>query len=85
MLKKKILEPERAQTIWRMRVVCRTIKPTRAQTHVRALAHTHAIKEFVTLKQVAFPQQQWFRECASMLRYTYIACLVFITVHKQLP
>jgi hypothetical protein len=25
---------------------------------------------------IAFPQQQWFRERASVLRYTYIACLV---------
>ena len=24
----------------------------------------------------AFPLQQWLHECASMLRYTYIACLV---------
>jgi hypothetical protein len=25
---------------------------------------------------VAYPRQQWFREHASVLRYTYIACLV---------
>jgi hypothetical protein len=25
---------------------------------------------------IAFPQQQWFRERASILRYAYIACLV---------
>ena len=25
---------------------------------------------------IAFPQQQWFRERASVLRYTYIVCLV---------
>jgi hypothetical protein len=25
---------------------------------------------------VAFPMQQWLHECASMLHYTYIACLV---------
>jgi len=24
-----------------------------------------------------FPQQQWLQEHASILRYTYIACLVF--------
>ena len=29
---------------------------------------------FVTL--IAFPTQQWLHERASMLRYTYIACLV---------
>jgi len=30
--------------------------------------------EYVTLN--AFPRQQWSRERASMLRYTYMACLV---------
>ena len=30
--------------------------------------------EYVIL--IAFPPQQWLRERASMLRYTYIACLV---------
>jgi hypothetical protein len=25
---------------------------------------------------ITFPRQQWFHERASMLRYTYIACLV---------
>ena len=24
----------------------------------------------------AFPLQQWLQQCASLLRYTYIACLV---------
>jgi hypothetical protein len=33
---------------------------------------THS--EYVTL--IAFPRQQWLRERASVLRYTYIACLV---------
>jgi hypothetical protein len=32
--------------------------------------------EYVIL--IAFPQQQWYRERASMLRYTYTACLVFL-------
>jgi hypothetical protein len=27
---------------------------------------------------IAFPRQQWLRESASMLRFTYIACLVFL-------
>jgi len=33
---------------------------------------THS--EYVTL--IAFPRQQWLRERASMLRYTYFACLI---------
>jgi hypothetical protein len=28
---------------------------------------------------IAFLQQQWLRERASVLRYMYIACLVYIT------
>ena len=26
----------------------------------------------------AFPRQQWFHESASVLRYTYIACLLYV-------
>jgi len=51
------------------------------------MAHTHCMldtwihettdthPEYVTL--IAFPLQKWLHEAASMLRYTYIACLVF--------
>jgi hypothetical protein len=64
-------------TIWRMRVAVCIIKATRAQAHACASArthpHTHAHK-------YAFPRQQWFRECAPVLRYTYIACLVMNVV-----
>ena len=28
---------------------------------------------------IAFPLQQWLRESASMLRYAYVACLVFFS------
>jgi hypothetical protein len=31
---------------------------------------------------IAFPLQHWFRECTSMLRYTYIACLVFDCIYN---
>jgi hypothetical protein len=48
--------------IWRMRIACWINKAT----------DTHA--EYVIL--IAFPQQQWTRELASMLVYTYITCLV---------
>ena len=33
--------------------------------------------------RAAFPQQQWFRERASVLRYTYIACLVCNLTHLR--
>ena len=41
-------------------------------THPGLRAHTQDI--FVIL--VTFPLQRWFRERASVLRYTYIACIV---------
>ena len=41
--------------------------------HARRREHAHTDQCVILL---AFLQQQWFRERASMLRYTYIACLV---------
>jgi hypothetical protein len=41
----------------------------------------HVIKATNTLEYViltAFPRQEWLRERASMLRYTYITCLFYI-------
>ena len=32
------------------------------------------VQKYVQL--IVFPQQQWFRERASVLRYTYVACIV---------
>jgi hypothetical protein len=48
-------------TIWRMRFACWIPKAT----------DTHS--EYVII--IAFPLQKWLHECASMLRYTYTACL----------
>ena len=43
--------------------------PTRSVTHLHARTRKHArTDQYVIL--IAFPQQQWFREHASMLRYT---------------
>jgi hypothetical protein len=49
--------------------------PTRTgtRTHARTRKHAHA-HQYILL--TAFPQQQWFRERASLLRDTYIACPV---------
>jgi hypothetical protein len=33
---------------------------------------------------IAFPRQQWFRECNSMLRYTFIACVVLRNISLPL-
>jgi hypothetical protein len=46
-----------------MRIACWLTKATHTRTH----------SEYVTL--TAFPLQQWLRKHASMLRYTYVACL----------
>jgi hypothetical protein len=60
-------------------------------------AHAHCTLDTLVRKYshsgcvilVAFPQQQWLHERASMLRYTYIACLVFLEssggfeIHRQ--
>jgi hypothetical protein len=43
---------------------------------------THTHSEHVML--IAFSSQQWLRERASMLRYTYVACLVTHIIHATL-
>jgi hypothetical protein len=71
-MSKNVEVPKRSQmTVWRMRAECRISKA--ARTHMHAPGHQHT-RKYVIL--IAFPRQQWFRERASMLRYTYIACLV---------
>jgi hypothetical protein len=50
--------------IWRMRIACWITKATDTSSE--------------SVIFIAFPRQQWLRERASILRYTYIACLVFI-------
>jgi len=50
-------------TIWRIRLSCWIPKATNTQS------------EYVII--TAFPQQLWLHERASILRYTYIACLVY--------
>jgi hypothetical protein len=48
--------------IWRMHIACWITKATNAHS------------EYVIL--IAFPLKRWLQERASMLRYTYIACLI---------
>jgi hypothetical protein len=38
------------------------------------LGYRHTHSEYVIL--IAFPRQQWIHERATILRYTYIACLI---------
>ena len=56
----------RDNTIWRMRIACWIPKAT----------NTHS--QYVTL--IAFPLQQWLHERASLLRHTYVACLVCLVI-----
>ena len=49
-------------TIWRMRIACWIPKVT------------NTYSEYVIL--IAFPLQQWLHERVSLLRCTYIACIV---------
>ena len=58
---------------------------TQARTHARSPSYAHGRTDTHTQKYViliTFPLQQKFRERASMFRYTYIACLVHVTVTK---
>jgi hypothetical protein len=73
---KNIVERGRPQkTIWRMRIACRIPKATDTSSGCVIL--------------IAFTLQQWLYVLASVLRYTYIACLVFylpgVYVKNPLP
>jgi hypothetical protein len=50
-----------------------TPTPLGTHMHARTRKHVHT-GQYVIL--IAFSQQQWFRERASVLRYTYFACYV---------
>ena len=74
-------------TKWR-HVACWITKATIARTHASARAFTHARTRTPTHKEICnrycFPQQQWLRERASVLRYKCIACLVLpIIIEKK--
>ena len=63
-MEKNIVQRDRPQIIWRMRIACWISKVTDTDTHT----------EYVI--RIAFPIQQLLHEDASILRYTNIACLV---------
>jgi hypothetical protein len=67
---KNIVELGRPQmTIRRMLIACWITKAT----------NTHS--EYVIF--TAFPLQQWLQERGSMLRYTYIACIVILSRRRE--
>jgi hypothetical protein len=59
---KNIVELDRPQTTWRMRISCRIQKTTSPHS------------EYIIL--MAFPPQQWLHERALVLSYTYIVCIM---------
>jgi hypothetical protein len=62
---KTVVQPDRPQmAVRRMRFACWIPKAT----------DTHSEYEII----IAFPQQQWLCECATMIRYTNIACLLLL-------
>ena len=82
MMSKNIVEPERPQTaIWR-RVACWVSKATLAQAHACSRSptptptHTHSPHTQKYVRLTTFLRQQWFRQRASLLHYTYIAYIV---------
>jgi len=58
---KSIVEPDRPQKIWPMRIACWTPNATNTQS------------EYIIV--TAFELQECLPELASVLRYTYIVCL----------
>ena len=62
MWKKTVTSDRPQMIIWRMRIACWIPKSINTQS------------EYVTL--IARPLQQWLRQRPSILRHTYIACLV---------
>jgi len=71
MIRKNMAEPGMPQlTIWRTRITCWMPKTTNIHS------------EHVIL--LALPVQQSLHEHASMLRYTYIDCLVHEVLHNKL-
>jgi hypothetical protein len=50
---------------------------TRPGTHPPAHTHTLSLSLSQYVMRIAFTLQQWLHECVSIVRYTYIACLVW--------
>jgi hypothetical protein len=72
MMWRHISEPVRPEiTMWSMRIAC-WITKTKS-----------TLSQYVIL--IAFPPQQWLQERASLLRDTYIACLVLTWHESKLP
>jgi hypothetical protein len=58
-----------------------TLVPMHPHTHICMYAHTHTNTKICNTD--VFIWQQWFRERASMLHYTYTGCLVYMSVKSS--
>jgi hypothetical protein len=68
----------------RLHALTRMHTPTRPATHMPARMREHAhTDQYIIL--IAYSRQQWFRERASVLRYTYVACRVCSADTCQAP
>jgi hypothetical protein len=70
---KNVVEPERMQTTWYLRVTYCISKPTRAQAHARLCVPTHTHTHTHTQKYViliAFHAPQCYVTCTLSLFYT---------------
>jgi hypothetical protein len=85
-MSKNVVEPERTANdiaIWRIRAACWISKATRthAHAHARAPTHTHIHAGAHTERQIyntyCFSTVIMFSKSVSVLRYRYIACLVY--------
>ena len=64
-----------------------TVDPGRSQTPIWHMRITSWIPKAINTRAqyillIAFPLQQWLRERASMLRYTYIDCIVITGMER---
>jgi hypothetical protein len=79
-MSKNVVEPVEPDdvTIWRTRVACSTSKATCTHAHAHGWAHasTHACTHTQICNIYCFSTATMTLEYASVLRYTYIACLV---------
>ena len=69
-------------TRWRIRVACWISKATRTHALTHAYAHPHAPRH--THNIYCFSTTTMIRECASLLRCTYIVCLFLRSPHTIL-
>jgi hypothetical protein len=81
-----------SSNFFRNRVVCEImwkniVELEKPQMAVWCMHISHCIPNTTTLSEyvllIAFPLQHLLHGCASMLRYTYVVCLVYIKIYSM--